>query len=49
MNFLLKKSTRAYTPTTLHKLRVEIKKLNSFFELIHFCSKDFKWKKKLSH
>ena len=45
INFILKKSTRAYTPITFHKLRVEIKKLNAFFELIHFCSKDFKRKK----
>lgn len=45
INFLLKKSKRAYTPTTFHKLRVEIKKLNAFFELIHFCSNNFKYKK----
>src|SRR5436190_20764312 len=34
-----------YTPETFHKLRVEIKKLNALFDLIDFCSKDFKRKK----
>ncbi len=41
---LLKKPKEAYTPETFHKLRVEIKKLNACFELINFCSKDFKRK-----
>ena len=45
INFLLEKPTRAYTPDTFHKLRVEINKLNAFFELINFYSKDFKRKK----
>ena len=45
INFLLEKPKRAYTPDTFHKLRVEIKKLNSFFDLINFCSKEFKRKK----
>ncbi|WP_291099740.1 MULTISPECIES: CHAD domain-containing protein [unclassified Flavobacterium] len=45
ISFLLQKSARAYTPVTFHKLRVEIKKVNAFFELINFCSKDFKRKK----
>jgi len=49
ISFLLQKSARAYTPVTFHKLRVEIKKVNAFFELINFCSKDFKRKKHLSH
>ena len=45
INFLLEKPTRAYTIDTFHKLRVEINKLNAFFELINFYSKDFKRKK----
>lgn len=45
INFLLKKPQLAYTPDTFHKLRVEIKKLNAFFELINFCSNGFKQKK----
>jgi CHAD domain-containing protein len=42
IDFLLRKPSKKYTPNTFHKLRVEIKKLNSFFDLIHFCSTDFK-------
>lgn len=42
---LLGKPRLAYTEVTFHKLRVEIKKLNAFFDLIKFCSKDFKRKK----
>ena len=45
INFLLEKPHLAYTPETFHKLRVEIKKLNAFFELINICSKNFKRKK----
>jgi uncharacterized protein YdaT len=45
IDFLFEKPTWAYTPDTFHKLRVEINKLNAFFELINFCSKDFKRKK----
>ena len=45
INFLLEKSAQTYTPATFHKLHVEIKKLNAFFELLKFCSKDFKRKK----
>lgn len=45
INFLLEKPARAYTPATFHKLHVEIKKLNAFFKLLKFCSKDFKRKK----
>ena len=45
INFLLEKTPRAYTSGTFHKLRVEIKKIHAFFELINFCSKDFKRKK----
>lgn len=47
INSLLEKSTRLYTPATFHKLRVELKKLDAFFDLIKFCSKDFKHKKTL--
>lgn len=42
---LLKQNRADYTPETFHKLRVEIKKLDASFELINFCSKDFKRKK----
>ena len=48
INSLLEKPKRLYTPTAFHKLRVELKKLNAFFDLIKFCSKDFKQKKHLS-
>ena len=41
---LLRKSRDKYTPNTFHKLRVEIKKLNSGFDLINFCSTTFKRK-----
>ena len=44
IDFLLRKPSKKYTPNTFHKLRVEIKKLNSLFDLIHFCSTDFKRK-----
>ena len=44
IDFLLRKPSKKYTPNTFHKLRVEIKKLNSLFDLIHFCSNDFKRK-----
>lgn len=44
IDFLLRKPSDKYTPNTFHKLRVEIKKLNSFFDLINFCSTDFKRK-----
>ncbi|MEN2284394.1 CHAD domain-containing protein [Algoriphagus sp. SE2] len=33
-----------FSKSTFHKLRVEIKKLNAIFNLINFCSKDFKRK-----
>lgn len=42
---ILQKPKRSYTSATFHKLRVEIKKVNSFFELLKFCSEDFKRKK----
>lgn len=44
IDFLLRKPSAKYTPNTFHKLRVEIKKLNSTFDLINFCSPDFKRK-----
>lgn len=44
INFLLAKPKRLYSPATFHKLRVELKKLDAFFDLIKFCSKDFKQK-----
>lgn len=36
IDFLLRKPSNKYTPNTFHKLRVEIKKLNSIFDLINF-------------
>jgi CHAD domain-containing protein len=44
IDFLLRKPSEKYTANTFHKLRVEIKKLNSLFDLIHFCSINFKRK-----
>ena len=41
---LLRKPRDKYRSTTFHKLRVEIKKLNSSFDLINFCSTNFKRK-----
>lgn len=45
IDFLLKTPRNKFTQNTYHKLRVEIKKLNSVFDLISFCSDDFKQKK----
>lgn len=45
INFILEKSRAKYSTSTFHKLRVEIKKLNAFFGLVNYCSKDFKHKK----
>lgn len=42
---LLETPTPQYTAETFHQLRVEIKKLNTIFDLIKFCNKDFKQKK----
>lgn len=42
IDFLLKIPQNKYSPNIFHQLRVEIKKLNSLFDLIHFCSNDFK-------
>ena len=42
---LLRKPSSKYTPETFHKLRLEIKKINAFFDLVQFCSNDFKRKK----
>jgi len=44
IGFLLIKPSGKYTSNTFHKLRVEIKKLNSIFDLIKFCSTNFKRK-----
>jgi CHAD domain-containing protein len=41
---LLRRPRDKCTPNTFHKLRVEIKKLNSGFDLINFCSTTFKRK-----
>ncbi|MEY3420588.1 MAG: hypothetical protein RIR48_873 [Bacteroidota bacterium] len=45
INTVLSKPRRKYTPDTFHKLRIEIKKLNALFDLMNYCSKDFKRKK----
>jgi CHAD domain-containing protein len=45
INLLLGKPRLTYSPDTFHKIRLEIKKLKAFFDLIKFCSKDFKRKK----
>ena len=39
---LLKRPRDRFTTHTFHRLRVEIKKLNAFLQLIGFCSDDFK-------
>ena len=41
IDFLLRIPQNKYTPNIFHQLRVEIKKLNSLFDLIQFCSHDF--------
>lgn len=41
---LLKIPRTEFSKSTFHKLRVEIKKLNAIFNLINFCSEDFKRK-----
>ncbi|MDZ4667418.1 MAG: CHAD domain-containing protein [bacterium] len=45
INFILEKPRAKYSTSTFHKLRVEIKKLNALFNLINYCSKDFRRKK----
>ena len=42
---LLKTPREFYTETTFHKLRVEIKKLAAFFDLLEYCSPNFNQKK----
>ena len=39
---LLQKTPGSYTASTVHQLRVEIKKLNAFFHLLNFCAKKFR-------
>jgi CHAD domain-containing protein len=41
---LLQKPQHSFTPDTFHTLRLEIKKLHALFDLVHFCSKEFKQK-----
>lgn len=45
IDFLLGKPKRNFTPGTFHKLRVELKKVNAFLELVNYCSNGFKKKK----
>ncbi|MFV5692403.1 CHAD domain-containing protein [Flavobacterium sp. LT1R49] len=45
INLLLQKPLQSYTPDTFHVLRVEIKKLHALFDLVDFCSKEFKQNK----
>jgi hypothetical protein len=42
IQLLLEKPRRSYTQRTFHNLRVELKKLNALFELINYCTEDFK-------
>ncbi|MEJ6979547.1 CHAD domain-containing protein [Pedobacter sp. P351] len=42
---LINKPIHTYTSDTFHQLRIEIKKLNAFIDLIKFCAPDFKRKK----
>lgn len=42
---LLETPRRKYSSATIHKLRVEIKKLNASLDLINFCASGFKRKK----
>ncbi|ERM82317.1 hypothetical protein P872_18685 [Rhodonellum psychrophilum GCM71 = DSM 17998] len=44
--FLLRKAKEDFTVNDFHKLRVEIKKLNAFFEMVDFCVSGFKRGKK---
>ncbi len=41
ITLLLEKPAISFTTATFHTIRLEIKKLNSFFELVEYCSKDF--------
>lgn len=45
IDFLLGKPKRNFTPGTFHKLRIELKKLNAFLDLVNYCAKDFRKKK----
>ena len=45
INLLMKRPTDRFTAVTIHKLRVEIKKLRAFLNLISFYSNNFKRKK----
>ncbi len=45
IDFLLGKPKRNFTPGTFHKLRIELKKLNAFLDLVNYCSKYFRRKK----
>lgn len=42
---LLERPRSKYTPETIHKIRLEIKKLKALFNLISYCSNDFKQRK----
>lgn len=44
IDFILRKPSENYQPNTFHKLRVEIKKLNSIFDLINCCASNFRRK-----
>lgn len=45
LQIIIEKPRAKFTPGSFHQLRVEIKKLDAFFDLIKYCSKDFKRKK----
>ena len=41
LTFLLVKPSAKFTSNDFHQLRLEIKKLNAFLDLVNFCSNDF--------
>ena len=45
IHLLVKRYKNRFSADTIHRLRLEIKKLNAFLHLISFCSDDFKRKK----
>jgi CHAD domain-containing protein len=47
LTFLLVKPSAKFTSNDFHQLRLEIKKLNAFLDLVNFCSNDFNRKKVL--
>ena len=44
IGILLRRPGQKFTPENYHQLRLEIKKMNALFDLVNYCSKDFKRK-----